>query len=159
MKVGEMMRGKNNERSQTRTTGGYFTVEAAMVLPVVIGTIVFIIYLQLYLYNRCLMDQETAMLAVQTVKTYSGDMKQTQEALMNWEAQNLTEKYVGWRKEQPVVTKKYDRLIFERKGHVLTDHALWETDIQYENRIMNTTVFLRNCRKSQKAVERVRKDG
>ena len=148
---------KSKKLLQTKIMRGYFTVEAAMVLPVVIGTIVFIIYLQLYLYNRCLMDQEAAMLAMQTVQMYSGDMTQMQGMLERWKEQNLTAKYVGWRKEQPVVTKKYDRLTYEQKGYILTDHTLWETDLQYENKLINATVFLRNCRKSQKADEKNRR--
>ena len=43
---------------------GYFTVEAAMVLPIVIAVILMIIYMWFFQYNRCLMEQDTAILAL-----------------------------------------------------------------------------------------------
>ena len=42
----------------------YFTVEAALILPLIIGTIVYIICFLLFWYNRCVMEQEIAVYAV-----------------------------------------------------------------------------------------------
>ncbi|MCR4904398.1 MAG: hypothetical protein K6A23_16190 [Butyrivibrio sp.] len=36
----------------------YFTVEAALVIPMAIGTMVFIIYTCFYLYGRCILTQD-----------------------------------------------------------------------------------------------------
>ncbi|MDE7015528.1 MAG: pilus assembly protein, partial [Kineothrix sp.] len=38
---------------------GYFTVEASLVMPLVIFLIGFIFYLTFYLYNRCAIAQDT----------------------------------------------------------------------------------------------------
>lgn len=47
-----------------RQSGAYMTVEAAMVVPVAIVAIVTIVYLSLYQYDRCMMEQDLALLTV-----------------------------------------------------------------------------------------------
>lgn len=42
---------------------GYFTVEASLVMPLVIFLIGFVFYLTFYLYNRCVIAQDTYVLA------------------------------------------------------------------------------------------------
>ena len=126
---------------------GYFTVEAAMVLPMVIGTIIFIIYMQLYWYDRCLMDQETAMLAIQAVNLKLENMEEIDEELTVWKEKNLTDKFVAWRQGEVVLTKQYDKIKLSRSGSLLTDHALWNANAQYENRLIKPASFLRLCRK------------
>lgn len=44
-------------------TDGYFTVEAALVMPVVLSIIVMILYLSFYLYDRCIMAQDLYLLS------------------------------------------------------------------------------------------------
>lgn len=41
----------------------YFTVEAALVIPVVLAIIVMIIYMSFYLYDRCVMQQDCCVLS------------------------------------------------------------------------------------------------
>lgn len=41
----------------------YFTVEAALVIPVVLGIFVMILYLSFYLYDRCLLSQDCYVLS------------------------------------------------------------------------------------------------
>lgn len=41
----------------------YFTVEAAMVIPIVLGILVMLIYLAFYLYDRCILAQDCYVLS------------------------------------------------------------------------------------------------
>ena len=52
----------------------YLTVEASIVLPLVISTIVMTVFAFIYQYDRCLMEQNAAMLALYA------DSLRTQEA-------------------------------------------------------------------------------
>lgn len=45
------------KRYLTRKVSGYFTVEAALLLPVTIMIIVFMIFLSFYCYDRCILEQ------------------------------------------------------------------------------------------------------
>ena len=42
---------------------GYFTVEASMIIPLVIFLIAFLFYLSFFLYNRCVLSQDAYILA------------------------------------------------------------------------------------------------
>ena len=44
-------------RYLSEKTGGYFTVEAALLLPFVMMSIVFMIFLSFYCYDRCILEQ------------------------------------------------------------------------------------------------------
>ena len=43
---------------------GYFTVEAAMIFPFVMGVILLVIYMWFFQYDRCLMEQDYALITV-----------------------------------------------------------------------------------------------
>ena len=43
---------------------GYFTVEAALVMPVVLLGIALVMYLLIFQYDRCLLEQDTGVLAL-----------------------------------------------------------------------------------------------
>lgn len=42
----------------------YFTVEAALVLPIVIAALLFVIYMMLFQYDRCLLEQDMGAIAL-----------------------------------------------------------------------------------------------
>ena len=45
------------KRYLTKKVSGYFTVEAALLLPIIIMIIVFMIFLSFYCYDRCILEQ------------------------------------------------------------------------------------------------------
>ena len=51
------------KRKQGREAEAYFTVEAALLVPVVLCIFVMIIYLSFYLYDRCVMAQDCYVLS------------------------------------------------------------------------------------------------
>jgi hypothetical protein len=63
--------GKAQKNTDQKRNGGllfgdhdaYFTVEAALVIPIVLGILVMIIYLSFYLYDRCVMAQDCYVLS------------------------------------------------------------------------------------------------
>lgn len=64
------IRSKNRNRIRNRCIGtgqveadAYFTVEAAVIIPVVLGIFVMIMYLSFYLYDRCVLAQDCYVLS------------------------------------------------------------------------------------------------
>ena len=47
-----------------RRVGGYFSVEAALVLPVVLGVYLFLITMLFVQYDRCLLEQDMASMLI-----------------------------------------------------------------------------------------------
>ena len=50
-------------KREFRKTGGYFTVEASMIVPVAVALTGMIFYLAFYLYDQCIVTQDTYILA------------------------------------------------------------------------------------------------
>ena len=43
---------------------GYLTLEAALILPMLIAAILFVIYMLVFQYNRCLLEQDLGAMAL-----------------------------------------------------------------------------------------------
>lgn len=134
-------------KRQIRQPGGYFTVEAALLLPFVIGTIVYIIYFQFFWYNRCLMDQETAMLGVRAVQDTYSDGEKIKQNLIRWREGFLTDRYINWEADEPTLICGRGRLSVRQKGSLEAWNSVWNAETAYENKKIQTSVFLRICRK------------
>lgn len=55
-----MTGGQTADRAEAEA---YFTVEAALVIPIVLGILVMVLYLPFYLYDRCLLSQDCYVLS------------------------------------------------------------------------------------------------
>lgn len=53
----------NKRKDPTRAADGYFTVEASLVIPVVLCVILMLMYLSFYLYDRCILAQDCYVLS------------------------------------------------------------------------------------------------
>ena len=54
---------KNRDKWKRMEAEAYFTVEAALIVPVVVCIFVMIIYLSFYLYDRCVLTQDCYVLS------------------------------------------------------------------------------------------------
>lgn len=61
---GSMKNGENNMNRKKKCISGYFTVEASMVMPVVLVCYLFIIVLLCYIYERSVLEQNACRLPV-----------------------------------------------------------------------------------------------
>ena len=56
-----------------REPTGYFCVEAALVFPFAIAAIVMVVYLTIYQYDRCIMEQDLILLTIYAAAMDRGD--------------------------------------------------------------------------------------
>lgn len=74
-----------------RKTAGYFTVEAALLLPFVIMVIVFMTFLSFYCYDRCILEQCAYAAALRgSSNRFTNTQEAYEEALLS--AESLLEK-------------------------------------------------------------------
>ena len=59
----------------------YFTVEAALVFPTALGTVLFIVYMLLFQYDRCLMEQDLGALALWGSRVEAEDSEELQNLI------------------------------------------------------------------------------
>lgn len=137
-----------------RRLEGYFTVEAAMVLPMVFGVILVIVYLLFFQYNRCLQEQDMGILALRG-RTLQAENNEERIRQLREQADNLyDDKYVAWERGEielklekgTINVKQSSRIIFPfwRMNYV---NRSWDTTTEYENSIISPASFIRNYRK------------
>ncbi len=74
----------------------YFTVEAALVLPLVMAALMLTVFLFCFQYNRCLVEQDANMLAVCAGTAMAGNGEELAAAVRGRAAQISSDKYVAW---------------------------------------------------------------
>ena len=127
----------------------YFTVEAALILPLIIGTIVYIICFLLFWYNRCVMEQEIAVYAVKGAQSRIEEPEQLRIFLEECKAEYLSDQYVGWEMENPVYAMENREWKLKRKGSLFGEEANWKAEAVFECRWIYPADYLRLSRKTR----------
>lgn len=133
---------------------GYFTVEAALVLPMVLMEAVLVIYLLMFQYDRCLMEQDTGILAFRGMVA-QGDAREKVEGLAEQAAEQDKGKYIAWEMDDARLKLNRGKLHIERSGrlafpfyHMVGNvDAVWRAGAVYENHVASPVVFVRSWRK------------
>ncbi len=152
------MKGERNLRKQKKQKGemdGYFTVEATMVLPIVLVMIVLTIYLLFFQYNRCLLEQDVGILALRGVALQADNNQDRIQLLSQQKAGLYYEKYIAW--EQQEISVGIERGVLYVKGGgmvkfpfqsvIVNGEQKWEVSVSYKNHVVSPVSFIRNCRK------------
>lgn len=140
----------------TRKVRAYFTVEAALILPMALGIIVLIMYLWFFQYDRCLLEQDAGILVLRgTVMEAESHQKRVQ--LLTKEAEQMyQDKYIAWEDSKVSVTVKQDKIQVKKEGAlrfpfqglgIEKGKNIWKTEAVYENRILTPTSVIRYYRK------------
>lgn len=103
------------KRLKKEDVDGYFTVEAALVLPVVLGVYLFLIVLLFIQHDRCLMEQDMASMLIKAVN-HEGTPKQQLEYLQELTAQWDREQYLWLQHEPPHCTVRGQQICLEAEG-------------------------------------------
>lgn len=134
---------------------GYFTVETAMVMPIVLWAILFIIYVLFFQYNRCLAEQDVGILVLRGSVSQEKNNEERIKSLRRYAEQIYDDKYIAWdgseiqlRIEKGVLHAKQSGEILFPFGKILPDcFVTWEGKASYANHILSPVSFVRNCRK------------
>ena len=136
----------------------YFTVEAAMVIPLVVGVILFAVYMLLFQYNRCLLEQDAGMLAVWG-STLSGETE-----TLEWQIKNRLsgvgwDKYVAWEMETLRINVKNNSCSVGVAGYLRIPEFTWNfreqedawcSDVRCEYKRLRAPEFVRMCNKEKR---------
>lgn len=143
------------KRFVCKKAGAYLTVEAALILPMVLGVIILVIYLLFFQYDRCLMEQNVGKLALRGCTVQLKDKEEIVARIIAQSRQS-DERFLAWKLGNIAVTIKGNRVYVERDGELefpfkrfvfwQADSA-WQSQISYECRRIEPVEFIRNCRK------------
>lgn len=137
-----------------KKTDGYFTVEAAMVMPMVLSVVFLIIYLLFFQYNRCLMEQDVGLLVMGGIYMEVEDNEERIQELRKLANLIYEEKYIAW--ECGAIELKLERgkLSAEQSGWLSLPIRTFghgrqtvETTVRFKNHIVSPVSFIRNYHK------------
>lgn len=126
---------------------GYFTVEAALVLPVVLAEVILVICLFLYQYNRCVMEMDAGILALRGSMM---DADSNQERIEELKRQAETpdwEKYLAWERESPKLKIERGALRVEQSGQLYGKDSAWGATRVYESHVFSPVLLIRTYRR------------
>ena len=98
--------------------GAYFTVEAALLYPVVLGVIVLMIYLLFFQYDRCLMEQDMGRAAVMSGGKWMMEKEEVNKQLLRRDMFFDREKYIAWETELPYWKLEGNHITVEQTGRL-----------------------------------------
>lgn len=132
-----------------KEVAGYFTVEAAMVMPIVLYVIFVILYLLCFQYNRCLMEIDMGVFALRGRVMQAQTNEDRAELLRKQAEECREEQYIGWRCGRVQWKLEKGTLWVERKGKLEFPFTreLWSAEVNYENHILSPVSVLRYYRK------------
>lgn len=125
-------------------------------LTLVIGVILWLVYLMIYQYDRCLADQDMGALALKGCTLQAGDKKALMGQLETYASQLDQEKYIAWEQEKIEIELKENKVRVGQAGRLLfpfagiggqDEETGWETESIFENRRVSPVAFLRTYRK------------
>lgn len=137
-----------------KTVQGYFSVEAALILPLVLSVILLIVYLLFFQYNRCLMEQDMGILALRGAVMQVQDNVHRVEQLREMAEEANEGKYLAWEMGEVHLTVGKGRVIVERLGQMKVpfrkedkEEVWWSTVAKYEDQIVSPVTFIRTYRR------------
>lgn len=137
----------------------YFTVEAALVLPLVISAMLLVTYLFCYQYDRCLLEQDMGSLALWSSSTASGYVEDTEELnkLLQHHAADIYQgKYVAWKSTKVEVRLEKNQVSVSGSGELTfpvpgwnlwNNSSHWEAKTSFQNSRPSPVFYIRQYRK------------
>lgn len=122
---------KSCTRSCIRKKNAYFTVEAALIFPLALGTVLFIVYMLLFQYDRCLMEQDLGALALWGSRVKAEDSEDLQNLIQKRTSEIYRDKYAVWKMLALDAKLEHNRFEVTGKGQLtfpVPDINFWNRD-------------------------------
>lgn len=139
-----------------KETNAYFTVEAALVFPVVISAILLMVYLLLFQYDRCLMEQDLGAMALWGSVAEAVDSAALEEKVQKRMAEMYRDKYVAWKFSKLDAVLDRNHFLTKGEGYVAFPLAgwnfpgkgnIWNGKVDFDFSRLSPVTFIRLCRK------------
>lgn len=103
----------------------YFTVEAALVMPLVIGALIFTVFLFIFQYDRCVLEQDINILAVCAGTATAEDSEELEAIIRKKTSELFMDKYVAWVMSELQITVKGDGVSVRGGGYLALPLPEW----------------------------------
>ncbi len=133
-----------------------FTAEAAFVLPVIFGALLLMIYLFLYQYDRCLLEQDMGNLALWGSTIPVESAAKWKQQLEHRASSVYQDKYAAWETTDIHVELKNNQVLVKGKGilhfplpgwNIWSQENAWTAEIVYKTERLSPVFFIRQYHK------------
>lgn len=139
---------------KSKNENAYFTVEAALVFPVFIGTILFVIFMLLFQYDRCLLEQDLGAAVLWGSSQEVSRTAVSEKAVRERMDGIYRGKYVAW--EITELEASLEKNLFSVHGggrvtfpvpqwNFWSAENIWGTEAHYSCSRLSPVTFIRLC--------------
>lgn len=108
-----------------KLSNAYFTVEAALVLPFVTGALIFTVFLFVFQYDRCLLEQDINVLAICAGTATAENGEELEAIIQRKAAEVFVDKYAAWTMQELQIGVKGDRVNVRGGGYLTLPLPEW----------------------------------
>ena len=134
----------------------FFSMEAAIVVPLAVSAILLAVSLFVFQYDRCLMEQDMAAQAVKAASVEAQTKEELADKIQLQTAGLYRNKYVAW--DMMLLDIKVKKGIIEAVGegkfsfplpgwNIWNEENSWSARAEYKAHRVSPVSFIRNCRK------------
>ena len=132
---------------------GYMTVEASVIMPIVLIVCCFIIYIGFYQYDRCVSEQDAYRAALRGANLYGADKEEKYRAVQKTLEELATNHYAAARCSYKVSVK--DKMYVKMEGTIsiplrglarMVGTGVWDMEKEVESRMTDPVFFIRSCK-------------
>ncbi len=103
----------------------YFTVEAALVLPLVMSALIMTVFLFVFQYDRCLLEQDVGMLILYADTLETADADELSAFVRRRASEVYWDKYVFWEMNRLDITVDKPEIKIEAAGSMTLPLPEW----------------------------------
>ena len=126
-----------------KESDAYFTVEAAILYPIILSVILLMTYLLLFQYDRCLLEQDIGKATVLSGSKWTLTKEQLNDYMQKKALHFDEEKYIAWENEDPLWNLRYP---FAGMG---TQEKYWSAKASFKVDRISPVFWLRRSRNVQ----------
>lgn len=155
-----------NNAEGIKTNGkqnAYFTLEASLIMPLVLIVIIFIMYVGFYSYDKCLLRQDTYRLLIRGSQVKNASNEDVMNTIKKEDLERNYDKYVMCIWEDKHVSVEHDSINIVGEGMLkvsipFIDNLLgknaWNITVEAKTTRIHPIDVIRSCRKIQSLLEK-----
>ena len=139
-----------------KESDAYFTVEAAILYPIILSVILLMTYLLLFQYDRCLLEQDIGKTTVLSGSKWTLTKEQLNDYMQKKALHFDEEKYIAWENEDPLWNLEKNDVILEKTGRLRypfagmgTKEKYWSAKASFQVDRISPVFWLRRSRNVQ----------
>lgn len=141
------------QEKRERKLEGYLTLEASLIMPLVLYVCIFIIYAGFYQYDRCIMQQDIYRAALRGSSLYGANQSERYRAAADMMEELTRDNYVAAEYRYEISVRNSVSIFMEGRIRMpfqglaeLTGAREWEIEETAESRRLDPVLFIRTCR-------------